>query len=106
MRTGGSRRLRFLCGQLFSQLTSAGERARSANRDCVPPRIVFAEVVAASTVLDFGGLLVEIHMSPNGSAIENDEQTKSVPERPVMGAANPSIFRSAILDKNTRVLSI
>jgi hypothetical protein len=42
----------------------AAEYLASAPRDCVPETAAFAEIIAASTVLDFGDLPVEPRRPP------------------------------------------
>jgi hypothetical protein len=78
MRTGIGRAVRYLLNHLFPRRAPAGEYARSTEHDRDPEGIAFAEILAASAVLDFGGLPVEPRMSP----------------------------RSTVLDKNNRVISI
>jgi hypothetical protein len=62
MRAGIDRWLRHVRDQLFMRGASADECVRSPDRsEC--ETIAFAKIIAASTVLEFGGLPLELPMS-------------------------------------------
>jgi len=59
MRAVSGRWLRSLRDRVFPWRASEAEHARAPEHDRVCDPIAFAEIVAAATVLDFGGLPVE-----------------------------------------------
>jgi hypothetical protein len=68
MPTGIVRALRFLSDRLLMRRRPAAECAPSAPHDCAPETTTFVEIVAASTVLDFGDLPLEPRRPPRADS--------------------------------------
>jgi hypothetical protein len=67
MGAGIARSVRSIFGHVFAPRVPADERAPSTEHDGDPEAIAFAEIVAASAILDFGGLPVEPPILPDES---------------------------------------